>query len=789
MRGARPLLLSVLMSGAALTPTAKGCGAYAEPNDGTPAATGSTPPAGTAGAKIVELPAPAGNYDPRTVRLPDAAPELAVRAALQAGDRLGAQRLVADALARTTDPDGRARLLWLSAKAQDDPIAVQSALADLHAAATPLSRWAGLLLAERLVLTEPERAVALAGEIGQQWPGAFRAKSALAQAQLMRKDFDAAEPLLRSLLERVPADSAGSSVALPLADVLLARHTRASLREAVALCRRVLSRAPTSDSAPRAERILKKTLEKLPVKDRQELSVPSIEDELTRGDALSDAHEYDDAQTLYEKLLKRQKRDPEGRCKTGLALGRTLYLRKDRGNAAKQLDALARKCKDPEIKAWARYYAGSSLLRTGDPQGASAQYDALLRETPEHSLADDGLYQQAIAQQDAGDLDGMRKTLERQLARYPKGDMRGEARFMLAFDARARGDHSGALAQLDALLAEGTQERNEGAEGRGQYWRARTLEALGLPAEAIRAYAQLAREWPLSYHAQQALVRLQGLEPATAATLIAELTPGKEPTPVLSFAWRGELDTPGWKTAVELLRVGEFDLAEQELRWLGVLGPKAEDELLWMVAATMHEGGSYPQASQLARSRLHGFRQKVPRGRDRQLWRIAYPRAYEPLIEQVAQEQQVSPELIRAVAREESSFNPDAVSTALAYGLIQLIKPTAKIHASVLGLPYDAASLKRPDVNLRIGSHFLHELWQRYAVNPAIVPAAYNAGYVATDRWLRERGKEPLDEWIEHIPYRETKRYTRRVLQSYGTYAWLDTGKLPQLPVQLPTAP
>ncbi|HMI93734.1 MAG TPA: lytic murein transglycosylase, partial [Polyangiales bacterium] len=81
------------------------------------------------------------------------------------------------------------------------------------------------------------------------------------------------------------------------------------------------------------------------------------------------------------------------------------------------------------------------------------------------------------------------------------------------------------------------------------------------------------------------------------------------------------------------------------------------------------------------------------------------------------------------------------------------------------------------------------ELWQRYAVNPAIVPSAYNAGYVATDRWLRERGQEPLDEWIEHIPYRETKRYTRRVLQSYGIYAWLDTGKLPPLSVQLPAAP
>ncbi|HMI90143.1 MAG TPA: transglycosylase SLT domain-containing protein, partial [Polyangiales bacterium] len=701
MRGARPLLMSVLMSGAALSPGAKGCDAHAEPSVESPRARSQAAGGSSAGAKLSELPAPAGHYDPRSVRLAEDAPERAVRAALERGDRLEAQRLVAEALGRASDPALRGRLLWLSAKVQDDPLAGQGALAELYGTSSPLSRWAGLLLVERIVQTESPRAAALGAELGNGWAGAFRAKSAQAQALMFNYQREAAEPLLRTLLERVPESSGGAAVALPLADLLIAKRTRADLREAVALCRRVLSRSPTSDAVPRAEKLLQKALSKLPVKDRRELAQPSVEEELARGDALSDARRYDEAQALFERLLKRQKRDAEGRCKTGLALGKTLFVRKDRGNAAKQLDVLARQCKDPEIKAWARYYAGSSLLRTGDPAGASAQYDALLRDTPEHSLADDGLYQQAIAEQDRGDMAAMRKTLERQLARYPQGDMRGEARFMLAFDARARGDHSAALAHFDALLAEGAQERNEGAEGRAAYWRAKTLEALALTVEAARAYAAIAREWPLSYHAQQAIARLQALDPATAAALLAELTPGKEPTPVLSFAWRSELDQVGWKTAVELLRVGEYDFAEQEFRFLGVLGTKAEDELLWMVAATMHEGGAYPAASQLARSRLRAFREKLPRGRERQLWRIAYPRAYEPLIEQVASEQQVPAEFVRAVAREESSFNPEAVSTALAYGLIQLIRPTAKIHATALGLPSDPDALKRPEVNLR----------------------------------------------------------------------------------------
>jgi soluble lytic murein transglycosylase len=127
------------------------------------------------------------------------------------------------------------------------------------------------------------------------------------------------------------------------------------------------------------------------------------------------------------------------------------------------------------------------------------------------------------------------------------------------------------------------------------------------------------------------------------------------------------------------------------------------------------------------------------------------------------------------------------VSSALAYGLIQVIRPTARIYATPLGLPYDPESLKRPDVNLRVGSAFIRELWRRYAQNPALVPAAYNAGYAASDRWLTERPNMQLDEWVELIPYRETRRYTRRVLQTYGIYSWLDTGRLPPLAARLPT--
>jgi soluble lytic murein transglycosylase len=363
--------------------------------------------------------------------------------------------------------------------------------------------------------------------------------------------------------------------------------------------------------------------------------------------------------------------------------------------------------------------------------------------------------------------------------------MRPEARFALAFDARARAKHDEALSHLDAALAEGASETDEGLFGRAAYWRARTLMQLGRRAEALASYVEVARNRPLSYHAQQARARVHELDRAAARRLAAELGGVPSPPP-LAFPLRAEMQSPAFDSALELLRVGEIELARRELSFLGALGAGADEDLLWLAAALLDRAGAYADASALARGRLRGFEKTVPQGKAAALWRIAYPDAYAPLIEQVAGESSVPAAFIRAVAREESAFNPEAISSANAIGLIQLMVPTARAHGKALGLPADPASLKRPEINLRIGADFIAELRRRYATNPAIVPAAYNAGHGAANRWLRERPKLDLDEWIERIPYSETRRYTRRVLQSYGVYTFLQTGNLPELPKRLP---
>jgi soluble lytic murein transglycosylase len=155
-------------------------------------------------------------------------------------------------------------------------------------------------------------------------------------------------------------------------------------------------------------------------------------------------------------------------------------------------------------------------------------------------------------------------------------------------------------------------------------------------------------------------------------------------------------------------------------------------------------------------------------------WQLAFPRPYEKVVQREAKRYALPEAWIYGVMREESAFDRFAVSHANAHGLMQLIVPTAKMYAKKRGLPYDARSLKRPEVNIALGASALSDLTERFAkTNPLLAIPGYNAGPGRPARWVRERPHMDFDVWVELIPFRETRRYTKRVLASRAAYAAL----------------
>lgn len=140
-------------------------------------------------------------------------------------------------------------------------------------------------------------------------------------------------------------------------------------------------------------------------------------------------------------------------------------------------------------------------------------------------------------------------------------------------------------------------------------------------------------------------------------------------------------------------------------------------------------------------------------------------------IEFFAYMEQIPPELIWAVMKEESHFNPKALSPAGAMGLMQIIPQTGYEIAQDLNLStYATDDLLKPLINLRFGSHYLSKLNQQFSGNLIQTIAAYNAGPLAVDRWSTQRQNQNCDEFIEQIPYKETYNYVMKVMQSLWSY-------------------
>lgn len=741
------------------------------------------PPSSQAEQDIDPPSSPTPHFDPNAVIVTPESPLGQVRAHLDSGSFAEAERAALAMIERGDEVD-HAELLWIAARAaerQDHAARAAELFARIprdHA----LSQWSRLMGARLTMDLDAELAIRhLAPLIDSPWSGQSEAEALRAMA-LTRANHPSQEQALREALEHT---SGALRVELERAlGELLARSDDESARaEAVELFRSIDARMARRGTA--TDRIAEILRTLTPARQRA-LAEPSIEQRLTYANALADAMDHRRAEEAYGAVASRTADDLARYCEARLGQGRSMYRRRARREASALLSPLAERCHGhDDVRAWARFYAAKSYSSQNLVAEAIAQYDVLAEELPSHRLADDALILAARLAEGRGDSEGMRTRLSRVVSEFDSADMRGEAHFLLAYQARREGRLTDALAHLDRAIAEGPTEHGEDELGRAAYWRGRVLQALERREEAAQAFESVARLAPLSYYAQQAVSRLfeidetraQAARPSSPDTL----------TPLV-FPHRTELDHPSFRVALALMRVGELGLAERELVESGLLAADAPPDALWIATALFDRAGAHTKALELARRRLRdGLFRSRPDGAAYARWRIAYPRAFHPLIETAAHTEGVPASFVRAIAREESSFRADAVSVAHAYGLCQIIASTAERIARSLDLESDPSALRRPEVNVRIGAAYIGALRRRFHPQPALVPAAYNAGEGAVERWLRQRGSLALDEFIEEIPYEETRRYSRRVLQTWGIYAWLDEGELPHWPRELPS--
>jgi soluble lytic murein transglycosylase len=583
---------------------------------------------------------------------------------------------------------------------------------------------------------------------------------------------DVALPLLRAHLASSAKPSRWPEVTTRAVRCLLAPGvTPEAAEEALTLARRVTIGAPTSSFAGTATSQIALALAALPPDRRSALAGLSWEQEADRARAYFDAGQTSAAvkaaKTLESTLPETERRGPAG-CKVALLEANIAVKARKRPRAADGFQAAIDRCTG-EDRIVALFQGGKASRSAGRAPEAAARFALLEAEAPTHRLADDARLRGAEAARLANDEPGFVKALEKFDEAYPKGDMVSDALFTLALHRIGKNDWAGALETLERAEKARPRERDYRAAGRTTYFRGRALAALGKRDEAISAYQHVVRDYPFTYYMLLAHARLSEIDPALAAAARTE-GEGKTDPDALTVPDLPALHTPAFARAVELVRQGQNDEAKQELASLGLYGADAAPSGQWIAALLFGNAGAVTLSHAVPRSKLAEWFDHYPTGAFRKAWEIAYPRPYLTTVEDETKRSQIPLSLAYAIMREESAFDPAVASPAKAFGLMQLILPTAKSMASRRGIPVSVDLLRTPGTNVALGCQYLGMLRGRFPECPMLAIPSYNAGPGAPERWLRERPGEELDLFVERIPYDETRNYTKRVLGSYAAY-------------------
>jgi len=324
--------------------------------------------------------------------------------------------------------------------------------------------------------------------------------------------------------------------------------------------------------------------------------------------------------------------------------------------------------------------------------------------------------------------------------RVEERDFDDSAREWQARAALWAGDWKLAARSIKAM-SEGTRR-----SARWRYWAARAAEQEGDAVGAQRLYESLLPDD--NYYSAMAAARLrrQALPNPVALAVDTAMLGGLE-------------DLPAFTRARELLLAGLADKALAEWR----LG---QDQLPPLAR---------PQAIHLA-ARWGWYHQAVAAATGEQVFNdyaLLYPRPYDAEVAAAAEVSGLPVPLVYGVIRQESLYRSDALSSAGARGLMQLLPETARRTARQWSRPAPTPdSLFDPAVNVMLGAAHLKDLLTRFDGQLPLALAAYNAGPGAAQRWLPERALDP-DIWIENIPYNETRTYVQRILWHTVVFGWL----------------
>ncbi len=483
-----------------------------------------------------------------------------------------------------------------------------------------------------------------------------------------------------------------------------------------------------------------------------------------RAKKLMKAYLFDSALSDLLKLKERANLEQEAEfvSKVKLDIAICNYRLRKYEEAASILSELLNSDISSALKKNVLFWLAKSNTYLGNTQYAIEYYSLLVEKYPYSDLAPESLENIAKIWENKNQTEEAMNTYERIITEYPYSVFAKRTLWNTGWIFYKKGEFSEALKKFDRLVKIG---RNSSLYSKSLYWKSKVLEKLGENDSAIQAYKDLLDNNSYDFYKIMAIAKLEEIDPNYIENLKENSDYNK-----IELISSGEIKSEHYKKAKELFMLGFNYDAINELEIVKNKENK-DKELMVEVGKLFFKAGDYFRAIRVAVNYLNEFLSDEPKGETKDIWKSFYPRGYHDTVEKWANIENVNPFLIYSVIREESHYNPFALSISNARGLMQIIPPTGKwIAEKINSRNFDVEKMWDIETNIRMGSWYLRFLLDYFDGVEMLATAGYNAGQGAVGKWVNKYDENEADFFIENIPYEQTREYVKKVLRDYVVY-------------------
>ncbi len=453
---------------------------------------------------------------------------------------------------------------------------------------------------------------------------------------------------------------------------------------------------------------------------------------------------------------------------------------------------------------------GKAAARSGEYQTAVGAFERANSLSPNSKKGREALYQAAYLSYQFQDYDGAVRKFQQFAKANPKSGLTKDAQWHLAWLQYLRNDFKGALARLEEVKKSSKKRKiSDSLQERLNYWTGMANIRLKQWPQAQVAFETIVTRNPYSYYGLAAQARLDGIvakieenKPRIPASLKAmptesaggsagpeeketeeDLADTSEESGTVAAIQEESMDDeviqassfkdPAMRARIDvankLIELGLPDLARWEL-WEVEKRTRNQQYLRQLIVA-YESIGSYNRSASIAELSFAKDRERDGLENGRSLWQSTYPQAFAPVVQKAAGKFSVASEWVWAIMRAESLYKPDVISPVGAKGLMQLMPYTANNLRKLAGLSMvETSDLINPEMNINLGTQYLARLGQKFKGQLPLVAAAYNAGPHRVESWLVNFGHLEADEFVEHIPFLETRNYVKKVVRNHTLY-------------------